>query len=232
MSRVRYGIQAHRRSDGAALSLPEIITLAREVESAGLDSLWLTQGFDHDSLTALAVLGTTVPRLELGAAVVPTPPRHPVALALQALTAQSASGGRIALGIGPSHQSVMREVYGLQSVRPASDLEEFLEVLLPLLRTGSAVHDGSRYKLDATVHVRGASPVPVLIGAMGPRLVRMAGRTADGVVTALVGPRMLGEQIVPELRAESRAMGRPEPRVVACIPACLTGRLADRKSVV
>ena len=115
-------------------------TVAAAVESAkaaaedGFTSYWLPQIFGLDALTTLAVVGTLVPDIELGTAVVPVYPRHPAALAQQALTVQSASQSRLTLGIGLSHQMVIEHMYGFSFDRPASYMEEYLTALGPLLR--------------------------------------------------------------------------------------------------
>ncbi|MEO8695765.1 MAG: TIGR03564 family F420-dependent LLM class oxidoreductase [Acidimicrobiales bacterium] len=211
MARHRIGMQlrAPLRREGDLLS--DLVDSAREIEEAGLDSLYLTQAFAFDALTALAVIGQAAVGLELGTAVVPTYPRHPVALAEQALTVQLACQGRLVLGVGPSHREMMERVYGVSFTGVAAHVEEYLTAL-------NAAMDPGRSPLA----VDGASRCPVLLGALGPAMLRIAGTIADGTITARAGPRTLGTHIVPKITEAARAAGRPAPRVAACVPFCVT----------
>lgn len=82
-------------------------------EGVGFDSFWVSQVFGVDPIVALAAVGSAAPGLaELGTSVVPLTGRHPLALAAQALTAQSALDGRFTLGVGASHQIVSEGFFG------------------------------------------------------------------------------------------------------------------------
>ena len=106
--------------------IDDIVDDARTAESEGFASYWLPQVFGMDALTALAVVGREVPRIELGTAVVPTYPRHPMVLAAQALTTQAITGGRLALGIGLSHQLVIEGMFGMSFEKPVRHMREYL----------------------------------------------------------------------------------------------------------
>src|SRR5690349_3060462 len=127
-------------------TLDELVDEARRSAKQGFDTFWVSQIFGHDSLTALAIVGREVPDIELGTAVVPTYPRHPMMLAQQALTVQAASGGRLCLGIGLSHQIVVESMWGLPFTKPVRHLREYLEALMPLLETGSVSVDGEDFR--------------------------------------------------------------------------------------
>ena len=189
----------------------DLVESAQDIELAGLDSLYLTQAFAFDALTALAVIGYAEVGLELGTAVVPTYPRHPVALAEQALTVQVACRGRLVLGVGPSHREMMERVYGVSFTGVPAHVEEYLTAL------GDAMEAGR-----PPLAVDGATRCPVLLGALGPAMLRIAGTIADGTVTARAGPHTLGTHIVPKITEAARAAGRPAPRVAACVPFCVT----------
>ena len=162
----------------------------------------------------------------------PTYPRHPLALAQQAATAQAFCGGRLTLGVGVSHRPVIEDLHGLAYQQPAAHMRDYLSVLVPLLREGSVQYRGRFYQVDGGFTVPGTSPVSVLVGALSPLMVQAAGELADGVVTWLAGPRTLGEQIIPRLHrsAGSGSAGSgAAPRVVAALPVALTpGPDADR----
>ncbi|MBV8931941.1 MAG: TIGR03564 family F420-dependent LLM class oxidoreductase, partial [Kutzneria sp.] len=208
----------------------DLVQQASVAARAGVSTVWSGQGVGYDTLTALAALAREVPDIELGAAVIPIQPRHPMVLAAQAQTVQAASGGRLVLGLGVSHP-VLMAAYGAPSDRPAVRMREYLAAFLPALHGGridvgpdvSGVDtDGLDDMLSSTV-VRGATPtVPVLLGAMSPAMLRIAGEVADGTVTFLVGPRTLGGHVVPRIVAAAESAGRTASRVVACLPVAVT----------
>jgi 5,10-methylenetetrahydromethanopterin reductase len=194
-------------------------------EAEGFGSAW-TVHFSRgvDALGVLAVAGTRTSRIDLGVGIVPTYPRHPLALAQQAATAQAFCGGRLTLGVGVSHRPVIEDLHGLAYQQPAAHLRDYLSVLVPLLREGSVCYRGNFYEVDGGFTVPGTSPVSVLVGALSPLMVQAAGELADGVVTWLAGPRTLGEQIIPRLHQVAgnwAAAGRPAPRTVAALPVAL-----------
>src|SRR6478672_2021989 len=134
---MRYGMML---SDAAGLD--SVIEQTRRLADDGFHTAWMSQIFGMDALTALAVVGREVPGVELGTAVVPTYPRHPMMLAQQALTAQAACDGRFALGIGLSHQIVIENMFGMSFAKPARHMHEYLLILAPLIRGGAVDYDG------------------------------------------------------------------------------------------
>ena len=194
----------------------------RQAADDGFSSAWLANIFGLDALTALAVAGSRVPGIELGTAVVPTYPRHPGALAQQALTVQAALGGRLALGIGLSHQVVIEGMYGLSFDKPARHMKEYLEILLPLLDAGRVSYEGEA--LTARMGLTRASEerVPVYLAAMAPRMLHLAGAVAEGTVLWMTGPQTIESHVLPKLRAAAEEAGRPSPRVVCVLPVAVT----------
>jgi F420-dependent oxidoreductase-like protein len=191
-------------------------------EQRGFDSAWVSQIFGWDALTLLAVAGRQVPRIELGTGVVPTYPRHPMVLAGQALSTQAATGGRLTLGIGLSHQIVIEGMWGYSFDKPARHMREYLSALLPLLRGESAAVEGETLKAMGNVSVPGASAPPVLLAALAPRMLELAGAVADGTVTWMTGVKTLESHVVPSITAAAEKAGRPAPRVAASLPVCVT----------
>ncbi len=205
---------------GAPMSPQDIVDDVVRAEADGFGAAWsvhFSRGVD--ALDVLAVAGARTSRIDLGVGIVPTYPRHPLALAQQAATTQAFCGGRLTLGVGVSHRPVIEDLHGLPYARPAAHMRDYLSVLVPLLREGSVRHKGEFYQVDGGFVVPGTSPVPVLVGALSPLMVEVAGELADGVVTWLAGPRSLGEHIVPRLQAAARE--RPAPRVVAALPVAV-----------
>jgi len=188
----------------------------------GFASAWISNIFGLDALTALAVAGRQVPGIELGTAVVPTYPRHPAALAQQALTVALAVGGRLALGIGLSHRLVIEDMYGQSFERPARHMREYLSILLPLLNGEAADFDGDTMRAKIGLSVSRPSLVPVLLAAMAPAMLRLAGERADGTVLWMTGPATVRDYIAPAITKAAAAAGRPAPRVVCILPVCVT----------
>ena len=188
--------------------LDALIDTAQRAQRAGLASLWLAQAYEFDAMIALALIGRAGVDLELGTAVIPTYPRHPLVLAQEALTVQAACNNRFVLGIGPSHREVIERVYGMSFDGAARHVEQYVESVLAAM--------------DSPLDVRGAAPCPVVIGAMGPMMLRLAGALAGGTVTAKAGVRTLGSYIVPRVNEAARQAGKPPPRIAACLPLCVT----------
>lgn len=199
--------------------LPEIVDQIRTAATAGLSTAWVSQALGWDALTTLAVAGQ-VPGIELGTAVVPFPQRHPLVLASQALTVQAATGNRLTLGIGAGISAMVGTMYGLPTDRPVRRLREYLEVLHPLLRGESVAHQGETLTAVGSVSVPGVEAPSVLLAALGPAMLRLAGEVADGTITWMTGPRTLAEHVVPSIT--KAAAGRPAPRVVAGFAVCVT----------
>jgi 5,10-methylenetetrahydromethanopterin reductase len=206
---------------------PDALTaLAGQIRAAaadGFSSAWMSNIFGLEALTSLALAGREVPGIELGTAVVPTYPRHPAVLAQQALTADLALGGRLTLGIGLSHQIVIQDMYGYSFEAPARHMREYLAVLLPLLAGDPVAFDGATVHAHIGLSVpRSARKVPVLLAALAPRMLRLAGEQTDGTVLWMTGPATVRDYIVPSVTAAAAAAGRPSPRVVCMLPVCVT----------
>ena len=195
-----------------------------DAEEAGFDSYWLPQHFGADMLTVIAMAGMQTSRIELGTAVVPIYPRHPVALAQQALTAQVATGGRLTLGIGVSHRSTIEDWLGLSYAHPARHMEEYMSVLRPLLHEGGVDFSGRDFRVAGELQIPDADMVscPVLMAALGPRMLEIAGRLADGTVTWMTGPATLRDHVIPRLNDAADAAGNPAPRVCVGMPVAVT----------
>lgn len=204
-------------------ALTKITNDLRAAADQGYASAWMSNIFGLEALTTLAVAGSQVPGIELGTAVVPTYPRHPAVLAQQALTASLAVSGRLVLGIGLSHQIVIQDMYGYSFDRPARHMREYLAVLLPLLAGEPADFDGETVHAHIGLSVpRTDTRVPVLLAALAPRMLRLAGEQADGTVLWMTGLATVRDYVVPSITAAAAAAGRPSPRVVCMLPVCVT----------
>jgi len=208
--------------DTANGPIDAIVDAARAAADDGFASFWLPQIFGMDALTALAVAGREVPGIELGTAVVPTYPRHPAMLAAQALTTQAIIGGRLALGIGLSHQVVIESMFGLSFDKPARHMREYLEILVPLVHSGSVSFAGETLTGHVGLDVKGATPFPILVAALGTKMLELAGTVADGTLTWMTGPATIESHIVPTITGAAERAGRPAPRIGVGLPVCVT----------
>ncbi len=209
-------------SMGASNGLEGQIQQAVDAESDGFDSFWSAQVAGVDALTLFALAGQRTERIRMGTAVVPTFPRHPVMLAQQALTANAATGGRLDLGIGLSHRPSVEDRWGLSFDRPALHMREYLGVLRALVESGSVEFEGEMFRVNAAIDVPDAAPFPILIAALAPRMLRIAGEHSEGTVTWMVGPKTLRSHVAPRISAAAENAGRPKPRVCVGLPIAVT----------
>jgi 5,10-methylenetetrahydromethanopterin reductase len=207
---------------GPGRNLRDLVDEAERARGDGLASYWLSQDTNVDLLTAVAVIGRVVPDIEFGISVTPSFLRHPMTLAVQALTVQDAIDGRLVINIGPPLPHNRESFSGYIFEQPVIHMRRVVTVLRRLLN-GEAMDD-----LGRTMAVRGRAEVdaaapPVLMSAFKPAMLRFAGEEADGVVTWMVGHKTLASFIVPQVRqAAARALRRP-PRVLAAVAVCVTG---------
>lgn len=205
-------------------TVEQVVERARRVAATGVKSMWSSQIFGHDALTVLAIVGREVPDVEVGSAVIPVHPRHPMILATQALTVQDACGGRFCLGIGLSHKIVVEGVWGLSFDRPAQFMREYLSILMPLL-AGEQVSFAGELMRTSTIgplEAGNGNPPPVLVAALGPAMLELTGELADGTITWMTGPRTIEHHVVPTITAAAARAGRRAPRIAVNLPVCVT----------
>lgn len=207
---------------GRPATIDEIIDQVATAADAGFDAAAFAQLSGVDVLTVMALAGRAVPRIELGTAVVPIYPRHPVALAQQALTVNAAIGGRLVLGIGLAHRPVVEQRWGMSFDRPAAYMREYLSILQPLLHGEAVDYSGERLKAQLQLSQADAPAPCVMLAALGERMLRLAGELADGTALWLVGPRTLAEHITPTITEAATRSSRPAPRIAVGLPICVT----------
>ena len=218
---MRIGVSLNER--GGPDALVQLTDDLRRAATDGFASAWMSTIFGMDALTSLAVAGSQVPRIEVGTAVVPTYPRHPAALAQQARTTALATGpGRLTLGVGVSHQMVIEDMYGYSFKRPLRHMSEYLSVLTPLLEGRPASFTGETVTGQIGLTVPNGGRVPVLLAALGPRMLKLAGECTDGTVLWMTGPNTVRDHIVPTITAAAEAAERPAPRIVCVLPVAVT----------
>jgi F420-dependent oxidoreductase-like protein len=194
-------------------------------EAAGLATVWIPQIPDEfDALTAAALVGSVTGRIEIGTAVIPVQPRHPIALAQQILSVQAVCVGRLSVGLGVSHHWVIDEMLGLPYERPVRTMRAYLEVLdAALAGPGPVDVENDLFTVHNPLDITDVTPTPILLAALGPRMLDLCGERADGTILWMADERAIGSYIVPTLVRAAEAAGRPAPRVVAGIPVCLCG---------
>ena len=214
----------------AASDLPGLVAFARDAEARGFDSVWLPNIFAIDAVGACAIVGWETQRIELGTAVTPTYPRHPAALAQQAVTTQLACGDRFTLGIGLSHQVVIEGMFGMSYDKPAKHMAEYLAILRPLLRGEAVEFEGQELTAKLALEVPEAADVPLLVAARGPVMLDLAGRYSQGTTTWMTGPKTIEEHIVPGINAAASAAGRTLAEAGGWACSCAAAARAHRSS--
>lgn len=218
---------------GGGSSVERIVEQAERAEADGFDTLWYASAIAGDPLVAMALAGRATSSIELGTAVLQTYTCHPLLQANRVASVVSAMGRPgFTLGIGPSHEPVVRGVYGMAYDHPGRSTEEYVRVVTALLRGESVDFDGD----DWTAHsdgrmVRVAHEVPVLVSALAPRLLRVAGEAADGTVLWMAPARAIETHVAPRIRAAASDAGRPAPRIVAGLPVAVHDDEVEARSV-
>ncbi len=216
-------------SFSARPTLKQQLQQVADADRDGLDSYWFGQAFGHDALTVAALAGENTSRIELGTAVAVTYSRHPFAMALQALTVSTATDGRFALGIGPSHKPLIQDMWGVPYERVAGHMREYVSVVRPLVDEGRVAFSGAQFRVAGARQMPDAKPCPILISALGPMMLRIAGELADGTITWMTGPKTVETHIVPPINAAAEAAGRPQPRVCVCLPVAVADDVTEAR---
>ena len=189
-------------------------------EESGFSSYWMPQVGTFDALTMIALIGQSTSKIELGTAVVPTYPRHPSALAQQAATVNALAGGRLILGVGPSHAPGI-EALGLEYDRPARHIREYVTILKELASAGRVEFAGDMFNVRTGFACPDAQPFKVVVSALAPLMLKAAGEVADGTVTWMVGPKTIRDHTAPRITKAAQAAGRDDPSVVVALPVCV-----------
>ena len=232
MTNDRFGIRWGLAGGTTLASIDEARNAARFAEEAGFDSFWISHAMAVDPIVALACLGSDFAGIgEVGTSVVPLYGRHPIGLAQLARTAQNALGGRFTLGVGTASKRHVEGMLGLSWDKPFSYTREFIAALAPLLADEQADADGAQVSAHAKLAIE-AAPTPILLAALGPRMLRFAGGRLAGVTLGQCGPRTISSYILPHLQAGAEGTDRSgSPRVMALVRICVTDDFDGAKSL-
>lgn len=220
---MRIGVMTGPERGDTARKIERMLDDVRWAEGAGFDTVWVPQvPTDFDALTAIALMGAVTSRIELGTAVVPVHAQHPIALARQSLSAHAATQGRLALGVGASHHWIVKDMLGLPYEKPAAYTRDFLEVLTTAVSgTDSVDVENDIFTVHNPLGLGPVAPLPVLMAALGPVMLRIAGERTDGTILWMADERAVSDHVVPRITKAAQEAGRKAPRVIASIPVCL-----------
>jgi len=212
----------------------QLVADAEAAEKAGFTSIWVPQvPGDFDAFTAITLLGRATERIELGTAVLPIQTRHPIAMAQEVLSNQAVCEGRFTLGLGTSHHWIVEDMLGLPYERPAHQMRAYLEVLNAALRgPGSVDVENHGYRVHSPIDVTDLGPTPVVLAALGPVMLRLAGEHASGTILWMADERAVAEHVVPRITKAAAGAGRPAPRVIVGVPVaiCRKDEVADARA--
>ncbi len=228
---MRIGLMAGATA-AAGKSLQAIVDYSKMAEERGFDSIWLANIFGIDAVAACGIAGWETSRIEFGTAVTPTFPRHPTALAQQAVTTGVACDGRFTLGIGLSHKLVVEGMLGLSYDRPAAHMKEYLQIIGPLLKGEAVDYSGEQYRSKVALDVPGAAEVPLIVAALGPAMLKLAGTYTDGTTTWMTGPKTIESHIIPAISKAAQEAGRAAPRIVCGLPIVVTNDVAGAREKI
>jgi F420-dependent oxidoreductase-like protein len=219
---VRIGLMVGPERGRYRTKVDRMVADVRWAEASGLATVWIPQIPDEfDALTAAALVGAATNRIEIGTAVVPVQPRHPIALAQQALSVQAVCAGRLALGLGVSHHWIIEEMLGLPYEKPLATLAAYLDVLDAAFAGPGPVDVANElFRIHNPLDITDLTPTTVMLAALGPKMLELCGARTAGTILWMADERTVGTYIAPTLVRVAEAAGRPAPRIVAGIPVC------------
>ena len=223
---MRIGLMTGPEKGRYRQKVAQLIADAVAAERDGFTSIWIPQiPGDFDALTAIALMGQATERIELGTAVLPIQTRHPIAMAQEVLSVQAVCEGRFTVGLGTSHHWVIEGMLGLSYERPARLMRNYLEVLNAALGgPGSVDVENDDYRVHSPMDVTDSGPNGVLLAALGPVMLRIAGEHASGTILWMADERAIAEHVVPRITTAAAQAGRPAPRVIAGVPVAICAR--------
>jgi len=219
---------------GGGSDVDRFVRQAQRAEEDGFTSLWYAGAVAGDPMVAMALAGRATSTIELGTSVLPTYTCHPVLQATRAAALVAAIGtpGRFTLGVGPSHQPVIEDVLGMSYEHPGRHTEEYVQVIAPLLRGEPVHHPGVDFRVQCgPPELLGGEEIPLLLSALAPRLLRVAGQHAAGTITWMANATAIEQHVAPRIRSAAEAAGRPAPRIVAGLPVAVHDDVAEARAV-
>ena len=219
---------------GSGTTADRIVNQAKRAEADGFTSMWYPGAAGGgDPLPVMALAGRATESIELGTAVLPTYTSHPALMASRANAVVQAIGaaGRFTLGVGPSHGVVIEDRLGLSYATPGRHTDEYVQVLTALLRGEAVSFSGAEFRVQAgPVPLLDGAEIPVLVGALAPRLLRVAGAYAAGTILWMANATSIEAHVAPSIRKAAADAGRPAPRIVAGLPVAVHDDVAEARA--
>lgn len=217
---------------GGGATADRMIQQAVQAEADGFTSLWYASATFGDPLVAMALAGRATSTIELGTAVLQTYTCHPVLQANRAAATVAAMGrAGLTLGVGPSHQPAIEGAYGLSYDHVGAHTEEYVTILSALLRGEPVHHGGEHFRIEVPVAAPPQQPVRVMLSALAPRLLRVAGERTEGTILWMANARAVETHVAPRINAAAAAAGRPAPRIVAGLPIAVHDDVAAARAI-
>lgn len=215
---------------GGGATADRIVQQATDAEADGFTSLWYASAVFGDPLVAMALAGRATSEIELGTSVLQTYTCHPVLQANRGASTAAAMGrAGLTLGVGPSHQPAIETAYGLSYHHVGAHTEEYVTVLTALLRGEGVSHRGEHFRVEIPTVNPLPQPVHVMLSALAPRLLRVAGELTDGTILWMANARSIETHVAPRITAAATAAGRPTPRIVAGLPVAVHDDVAEAR---
>lgn len=204
-----------------ARTAPELVEGIVTAEQAGIQCAWLTVGgLAPDPFAVFGAAAARTSRIRFGTSIVPTFPRHPLAMAQGAMAVDQLAPGRLRLGVGPSHKPVIEGTWGIPFERPLEHLREYLTILKSILGTGSVEFQGRRLTARGTIGA--PTKVTVMASALRANGFRLAGELADGAISWVCPLPYLRDVALPAIRQGAEKAGRTPPPLIAHIPVVVS----------
>ncbi|MEY2458750.1 MAG: hypothetical protein QOG30_580 [Acidimicrobiaceae bacterium] len=215
---------------GGGATADRIIQQAVDAEADGFTSLWYASAVFGDPLVAMVLAGRATSTIELGTSVLQTYTCHPVLQANRGASTAAAMGRPgFTLGVGPSHQPAIEDAYGLSYDQVGAHTEEYVTVLTTLLRGEGVRYDGKHFRVNIPAVATLPQPVSVMVSALAPRLLRVAGELTDGTILWMANASAIATHVAPKINAAAASAGRPAPRIVAGLPVAVHDDVAEAR---
>jgi probable F420-dependent oxidoreductase len=216
-------------------SLRDIVSCCQVAEDAGFESVWISEAWGRDAFVALAAIANSTRRIKLATGIVNVYSRSPAAIAMGAATLEELANDRVMLGLGSSGSMVVERWHGIRFEQPFTRLRESIVIIRQILSGGPVDLQGRVFHVsDFRLAVRPpASKIPIYLAALGPRMLRLAGEVADGVLLYLC-PLSNIREAMAEIRKGAEQAKRPigDVDVAAFLPTFVSGRAEEARFAV
>jgi F420-dependent oxidoreductase-like protein len=196
-------------------------------ERLGATSVWIAEAWGFDALTPLAHLAAHTSTIKLCTGIVQVGARTPAMLAMQAMSVQQMSGGRLVLGLGSSGPRIMEAWHGVPFHKPLGAMRDTIEIVRQIARGDRLEHDGAVHRLPLPGSGRGirsmappVDPIPIVIAALGPKSLELTGEIADGWLGNAFMPEH-GDVFLSSIRAGCERAGRSLDELDLIIPVAV-----------